>query len=105
MLDQPDLCDKLNLLDCGLYSLDNTSFLDYVFLMVRGNFFYKRLGERLMVERKRKKLSQEQLSLLSDVDRTYLARIERGKANPSMKILNKISRVLKVRIQNLVRGV
>jgi len=72
---------------------------------MRGNFFYKRLGERLISARKKNKLSQEQLSLLSDVDRTYLARIEEGKANPSMKVLNKISRVLKVRIHELIKGV
>lgn len=72
---------------------------------MRGNFFYKRLGGCLTTARRRRKLSQEQLSLLCDVDRTYLARIEEGKANPSMKVLNKISRVLKVRIHELIKGV
>lgn len=72
---------------------------------MQGNFFYRRLGERLISARKRSRLSQEQLALLSDVDRTYLARIEEGKANPSMKVLNKISRVLRLRIYELVKGV
>ena len=72
---------------------------------MRGNFFYKRLGCRLMGQRKRKELSQEQLAMLSTVDRTYLARIEEGKANPSVKILNKIAKVLKVRLSDLLRGV
>ena len=72
---------------------------------MRGNFFYKRLGECLISARKKNKLSQEQLALLSDVDRTYLARIEEGKANPSMKVLNKISKVLRLRIHELIRGV
>lgn len=72
---------------------------------MRGNFFYKRLGGCLTNARRRRKLSQEQLSLLCDVDRTYLARIEEGKANPSMKVLNKISRVLRVRIHELIKGV
>ncbi|MEX1052643.1 MAG: helix-turn-helix transcriptional regulator [Patescibacteria group bacterium] len=71
---------------------------------MKGNFFYKRLGERILLERKRKSLSQEQLSFLSDIDRTYIARIECGKANPSMKILRKISRVLKVGVNRLTRG-
>lgn len=73
--------------------------------MVRGNFIYKRLGERIILERKKKNLSQEQLALLSDIDRTYLARIEEGKANPSIRVLIKLSRVLKVRLQRLVKGV
>lgn len=72
---------------------------------MKGNFFYNRLGERIVTERKRKKLSQEQLSMLSDIDRTYLARIEEGKANPSMKVLYKISRVLRIKIHKLIRGV
>jgi len=72
---------------------------------MRGNFFYKRLGCRLVGQRKRKELSQEQLAMLSTVDRTYLARIEEGKANPSVKILNKIAKVLKVRLSDLLRGV
>jgi transcriptional regulator with XRE-family HTH domain len=72
---------------------------------MRGNFFYKRIGERIFSERKKRKLSQEKLSLLSDIDRTYITRIEGGKANPSMKILRKISRVLKIKVNNLIKGV
>ena len=73
--------------------------------MARGNFFYQRLGEKIISAREKRKLSQEQLALLSDLDRTYLARIEEGKANPSVKILNKISRVLKTRLSTLLKGV
>ncbi len=72
---------------------------------MRGNFFYKRLGERIIHVRNKKKLSQEQVALLSDIDRTYFARIEEGKANPSIKILSKIARILKMRIDELVKGV
>ncbi len=72
---------------------------------MRGNFFYKKLGERIFNERKKRKLSQEKLSLLSDIDRTYITRIENGNANPSMKILKKISRVFKMRLNNLIKGV
>ncbi|MBI2641503.1 helix-turn-helix transcriptional regulator [Candidatus Roizmanbacteria bacterium] len=72
---------------------------------MRGNFFYKRLGERIITERKNKGFSQEQLALLSDVDRTYLARIEEGKANPTIKVLGKLSKVLKVRLNRLLKGV
>ena len=72
---------------------------------MKGNFFYKRLGNRVIIERKRKKLSQEELAGLSEIDRTYLARIEEGKANPSIKILNKIARKLKIRVSDLLKGV
>ena len=72
--------------------------------MARGNFVYKRLGDRVIKERKLKSLSQEQLALLCGIDRTYIARIEEGKANPSIRVLYKISRVLKTKIQQLVKG-
>jgi transcriptional regulator with XRE-family HTH domain len=49
-------------------------------------------------------LSQEQLALLSEIDRTYLARIEEGKANPSIKILYKLSRILRVKLYDLLKG-
>ena len=83
----------------------HSSIYNLIFNMVRGNFFYQRLAERIIIIRKKRKLSQEQLALLSDIDRTYLARIEEGKANPSVKILNKIARVLKMRLATLLRGV
>ncbi len=72
---------------------------------MRGNFFYQRLGERIVIERDKRDLSQEQLALLSDIDRTYLARIEEGKANPSVRVLNKIARILKIRLNSLLKGV
>jgi len=72
---------------------------------MRGNFFYKRLGERVVDARKKRKISQEKLALISDIDRTYLARIEEGKANPTIKVLNKIGKNLGVRLTKLLKGV
>lgn len=72
---------------------------------MRGNFIYQRLGERIFIRRKKKGLSQEDLSILSDVDRTYIGKVEQGKANPSFKILVKISRSLKLRLSELLKGV
>jgi len=72
---------------------------------MRGNFIYQRLGGRIFMRRKKKGLSQEDLSILSDVDRTYIGRVEQGKANPSFRILVKISRALKMRLSQLLKGV
>ena len=71
----------------------------------KGNFFYKRLGKRLIIERKRRKLTQEDVAILSEVDRTYLARIEEGKANPTIKTLGKISKAFKIKLYSLLIGV
>jgi len=76
-----------------------------VSIKMKGNFVYQRLGEKLTKLRKEKSLSQDDLSLLCDVDRTYIARIENGKANPSFKVLLKIARGLKIKVSKLLEGV
>lgn len=72
---------------------------------MRGNFFYKRLGQRVAKARQIKKITQEGLSQMADIDRTYLARIESGKANPSIRILHTIAIILHVRMCELLEGV
>lgn len=71
--------------------------------MARGNFYYKRLGENIVFHRKKQKLSQFQVADKSEVDRSYLAEIEEGKANPSIKFLHRISKTLKVKIGELIK--
>jgi len=61
----------------------------------------KKLGEKIIKLRKQKDLSQEQLALLSYTDRSYLAEVEAGKANPSIKYLRKIVKTLKIKIKDL----
>lgn len=72
--------------------------------MVRGNFFYHRLGHCLCKLRERKKLSQENVALLCEVDRTYISRIEKGRANPTIKTLRKISNALKIKLWRLLKN-
>ncbi len=72
---------------------------------MKGNFFYKRLGQRVFDERRRLKISQEELAFECNVDRTYVARIEEGKANPTIKVLYKVAKALRLRIFELVEGV
>lgn len=72
--------------------------------MAKGNFYYKRLGESIITHRKKLKLSQHQVAILSDVDRSYLAEVEEGKANPSIKFLYRIAKVLKVKVRRLIKN-
>ena len=73
--------------------------------MMRGNFYYKRLGETIIKNRQKRSLSQEQLALLSDVDRSYLAEVEVGKANPTVKFLRKIAKTLKIKVGKILTGI
>ena len=48
------------------------------------------VGSRLSQLRKERGISQEKFAIKAEIDRTYLAGVEQGKRNPSLKILEKI---------------
>lgn len=62
----------------------------------------KKLGARIREIRTERGLSQEALAFESDVAVNSIATIERGEANPSVAVLLAISRVLKVKVRDLV---
>ncbi len=59
-------------------------------------------GAVLREERKRQSVSQEQLALYADVDRTFVSQIERGIRQPTLTTLFKLARVLKLTPSALV---
>ena len=61
----------------------------------------KALGERLRKYRLEKGLSQESFAEKTQLDRTYISGLERGKRNPSFLIIRRISKVLKISEQQL----
>jgi transcriptional regulator with XRE-family HTH domain len=57
---------------------------------------YRRIfGENVRIVRKALSVSQEDLGLDTDIDRTYISGIERGVRNPSLDVIVKIARHLK----------
>ena len=56
---------------------------------------------RLREERKRSRLTQEELSILSGVNRVTIARLETGAARATRETAHKLARVLKVRPEEL----
>lgn len=63
------------------------------------------LGERIVYLRKKKGLSQLSLAYLSDVSKTYLSDLERGRRNPSVLVLSRIAKALRVDLASLFIGV
>lgn len=59
------------------------------------------LGQNIASLRKKKKISQITLSLDSGIARSFLADLERGKANPSVSTLMKIAKALGVEVRTL----
>lgn len=49
-----------------------------------------KIGDRIRELRKEKSLSQEALANIAEVDRTYMTKVETGKKNVTVKILDKI---------------
>ena len=56
----------------------------------------EKVGSRIKELSRALGLSQEKLALKAEVDRTYLAGVEQGKRNPSIKSLEKILKALEV---------
>jgi transcriptional regulator with XRE-family HTH domain len=57
----------------------------------------RRFGDALREERKRRGISQEQLALLAEINRTYMGGVERGEENISLLTLVKVAAVLVVK--------
>ena len=60
-----------------------------------------RLGKEISRMRKAKDISQDDLAVDCNMDRSYLAEIEEGKANPSLKVLCKIADGLNIQLYQL----
>ncbi|TWC70131.1 helix-turn-helix protein [Pseudomonas sp. SJZ103] len=54
----------------------------------------KALGERIRVQRKACRVSQDALALACNIDRSYVGRIERGEFNITVEKLYRIASVL-----------
>ena len=61
-------------------------------------------GQRVKEIRNEQGLSQEKLALKADIDRTYLAGVELGKRNLSIKSLDKILKALEVSFHDFFEG-
>ncbi len=62
----------------------------------------KEIGESFQRMRRRQSMSQQELAFVTRIDRTYIARIEKGTANPTINILVKLSKGLKVKLHDVI---
>ena len=63
----------------------------------------KAFGEALREVRKRRDISQEQLGLQADFDRTYISLIERGIQSPTVRTVVKLATILQIRPSVIIR--
>ncbi|MCS3511149.1 MULTISPECIES: helix-turn-helix domain-containing protein [Pseudomonas] len=60
------------------------------------------LAENIRLMRRIKNLTQEQLALMAEVDRTYVSQIERCTGNPSLMVLCKLANILEITTAQLL---
>jgi transcriptional regulator with XRE-family HTH domain len=69
------------------------------------NKYLVELGEHIRDARKAKGLSQEQLALQAEIDRSYIGGIERGERNVSFLTLVKIATCLECDLSKFTKGI
>lgn len=60
------------------------------------------IGQLIRNSRHNKKISQEKLALICDIDRSYLGRIERGEVNITVEKLYELATALEMDAKNLL---
>lgn len=61
------------------------------------------LGDAIRRIRQKRKLSQEQLALLAEIDRSHLGRVEKAKNEITMLLLVKIAKALDVSVMQIMK--
>lgn len=62
-----------------------------------------KIGLKIVLERTKRKLSQEKLAELSDLSKNSLGAIERGTSSPSIDTLDRIAAALEIELSELVK--
>lgn len=62
-----------------------------------------KIGLKIVLERTKRRLSQEKLAELSDISKTALGAIERGTSSPSIDTLDRIASALEMELSELVK--
>lgn len=62
-----------------------------------------KIGLKIVLERTKRKLSQEKLAEMSDLSKTALGAIERGTSSPSIDTLERIAIALGIELSDLVK--
>lgn len=65
---------------------------------------YKEIGKRIVIARKAKNMSQENLASESNIDRSHMGFIEQGRRKPTLSTLFKIAKSLNISLEQLFKG-
>jgi transcriptional regulator with XRE-family HTH domain len=65
---------------------------------------YKEVVNRIVKERRRQNITQEQLAVMSAIDRTHMGSIEQGRRRPTLGTLHKLAAALNMTLEQLFKG-
>ena len=65
----------------------------------------QKLGRNIKVERIRKYLSQEQFAEMIDMSVSHVSKLEQGLTSPTALVLFKMSKVLKISMEEFFKGI
>lgn len=60
-----------------------------------------KLGQKIRIERMKRKISQEKLAELSELNRNFIGMVERGESNITVKNLENIANAFDMKIEDL----
>jgi transcriptional regulator with XRE-family HTH domain len=72
---------------------------------LEGSNIGKIIGDRIRLLRTEKGLSIEELAFKAGIDNSHLGKLERGKRNASLVVIEKIAVALEVSFEELFRGI
>jgi len=61
----------------------------------------EKLGQKIRIERQKRKISQEHLAEMADLNRNFIGMVERGETNITVKNLESIANAFKMNIADL----
>ena len=73
-----------------------------IWIFIAMNELGKQIGINIRHKRNELNIKQDELALLSEIDRSYMGRIERGEVNLTVEKLYKIAFVLKCEAKELL---
>src|SRR3712207_3453072 len=91
-------------LNAPLYLVEcsHTARNNFRYMAAREKHTQVRLGKKIQKLRKLQDFTQESFAERLHISRTHISHIEQGRAAPSLKLLTKIARALKIPVRELL---
>jgi DNA-binding XRE family transcriptional regulator len=62
----------------------------------------QKLGRNIQRARKDKEYTQEKLAEILNISRTHMGHIEQGRKTPSLELLEKIAKALRIKVKDII---